>query len=100
MSAHEPSHHAAGIPLKAHVEDLRRRCEAVSRFQGGATDYQEELGILRNYTDEAGLSISKPPDELNRAPDDEGDRGQPRLLRSRTEHRDLRHPPRKHHPHG
>ena len=76
MSPHEPSHTVAGIPLKAHVEELRSRCEAISRIQGGATYYQEELGIFRNYAEEAGLSISKPPDELNRAPDEEGNEHQ------------------------
>lgn len=76
MSPHEPSHTAAGIPLKAHVEELRRRCEAVSRFQGGSTYYQEELRIFRDYADEAGLFIPEPPVELNRTPDEEGNEHQ------------------------
>jgi hypothetical protein len=76
MSSHEPSHTAAGIPLKTHVEELRRRCEAVSRLQGGSTYYAEELGIFRDYADEAGLIITTPPDELNRNPDEEGNEHQ------------------------
>jgi hypothetical protein len=76
MSSHEPSQHAAGIPLKTHVEELRRRCEAVSRLQGGSTYYAEELGIFRSYAAEAGLIITAPPDELNRTPDEEGNEHQ------------------------
>ena len=76
MSSHEPSHTAAGIPLKTHVEELRRRCEAVSRLQGGSTYYAEELGIFRKYADEAGLIIPSPPDELNQTPDEEGNEHQ------------------------
>ena len=48
MSHHEPSHTAAGIPLKAHVDELRRRCAAVARFQGGSTHYLEEAEALCN----------------------------------------------------
>jgi hypothetical protein len=69
MSPHEPSHSLAGIPLKAHVEELRRRCEAVARLQGGSTYIHEELGIFRAYTKERGLILQVPPTELNRAPD-------------------------------
>lgn len=76
MSSHEPSHLAAGIPLKAHVEELCRRCEAVSRLQGGSTYYAEELGIFRDYAHQAGLIIETPPDELNRIPDEEGNEHQ------------------------
>lgn len=76
MSPHEPSHAAAGIPLEAHVEELRRRCEAVARLQGGSTYHAEELGIFRDYADEAGFIIRLPPDELNRPPDEEGNEHQ------------------------
>lgn len=76
MSSHEPSQHAAGIPLKTHVEELRRRCEAVSRLQGGSTYYAEELGIFRDYAGEAGFIITTPPGELNRTPDEEGNEHQ------------------------
>lgn len=76
MSPHEPSHAAAGIPLKAHVKELRSRCEAVSRLQGGSTYYHEELGIFRSYAEESGLYLSEPPPELSRAPDDEGNEHQ------------------------
>jgi hypothetical protein len=76
MSPHEPSHAAAGIPLKAHVEELRSRCEAASRLQGGSTYYHEELGIFRIYAEETGLFLQSPPAELSRPPDDEGNEHQ------------------------
>lgn len=76
MSPHEPSRTSAGIPLEAHVEELRRRCEATSRFQGGTTHYYEELGIFRTYTGQAGLILALAPSELNRPPDDEGNEHQ------------------------
>ncbi len=76
MSPHEPSHAAAGIPLQAHVEELRRRCEAVARFQGGSTHYLEELGIFRRYAEEHALFLEDTPLELSRPPDDEGNEHQ------------------------
>jgi len=76
MSPYEPSHAAAGIPLKAHLEELRSRCEAASRLQGGSTYYHEELGIFRSYAAEAGLFLQSPPAELSHAPDDEGNEHQ------------------------
>ncbi|MCX6845906.1 MAG: hypothetical protein NTU84_04980 [Verrucomicrobia bacterium] len=76
MSFHEPSHAAAGIPLKAHVEELRSRCEAASRFQGGSTYFHEELGIFRAYLDEKGLYLKESPPELSRPPDEEGNEHQ------------------------
>ena len=76
MSAHEPSHAAAGIPLQALVAELRSRCEAASRFQGGSTYYHEELGIFRQYAEERHLFLLTPPDELSRAPDEEGNEHQ------------------------
>ena len=76
MSAHEPSHAVAGIPLKALVEELRSRCEAVARLQGGSTYYQEELGIFHGYAQESGLYLAEPPPKLSRTPDDEGNEHQ------------------------
>lgn len=76
MSAHEPSEPAAGVPLKAHVEELRSRCEAVSRLQGGSTYFHEELGIFRAYIEEVGLCLAGPPEELSSPPDDEGNEHQ------------------------
>lgn len=81
MSTHEPSSALAGIPLKTHVEELRRRCEAVSRLQGGATYYTEELGIFRDYASKAGLIIPSPPEELRPPPDEEGNEHQVWYLR-------------------
>ncbi|MCU0796504.1 MAG: hypothetical protein MUF31_11270 [Akkermansiaceae bacterium] len=76
MSTHEPSRAAAGIPLEAHVEKLRSRCEAASRFQGGSTYLHEELGIFLSYARECGLFLESPPPELSRPPDDEGNEHQ------------------------
>jgi hypothetical protein len=76
MSPHEPSLTAAEIPLKAHVEELRRRCEAVARLQGGSTYFHEELGIFRAYANEHRLLLQAAPDELNRTPDEEGNEHQ------------------------
>ena len=72
MSAHEPDDAAAGIPLEAHVAELRSRCEAVARVQGGSTHYLEELRIFRQYAAERGLFLARPPEALSRPPDDEG----------------------------
>ena len=76
MSPHEPSPAAAAIPLKAHTEELRSRCEAASRFQGGSTYFHEELGIFRAYLDEKGLYLKEPPTELSFPPDEEGNEHQ------------------------
>jgi len=76
VSPHEPSRSAAGIPLQAHVEELRRRCEAVARLQGGSTYYHEELGIFRSYAEESGLYLADEPADLSRPPDDEGNEHQ------------------------
>jgi len=77
MSSHESFGSTAGIPLEAHVEELRRRCEATARVQGGATSYWQEVRLFREYAGERGLGCL--PDqipELSRAPDDEGNEHQ------------------------
>jgi len=76
MCSHESSAAAAGIPLEALVADLRRRCEAVSRLQGGATYFHEELGIFLEVAGELGLFLDGPPPQLSRPPDDEGNEHQ------------------------
>ncbi len=76
MSAHEPDHAAERIPLQAHVAELRRRCEAVARVQGGPPYYLEEVRIFRDYAREAGLFLKQRPQELSRPPDDEGNEHQ------------------------
>lgn len=77
MSLHEPLGPAAGIPLETHVEELRRRCEAIARLQGCPTHYLEEVRLFRSYAAERGL-LRLPGDfpELNRPPDDEGNEHQ------------------------
>lgn len=77
MSAHEPFGTTAGIPLEAHVEELRRRCEAVACLQGGAASYWQEVRLFREYAAERGLGcLSDQIPELSRAPDDEGNEHQ------------------------
>ncbi|MBL9131095.1 MAG: hypothetical protein JNG86_07850 [Verrucomicrobiaceae bacterium] len=77
MSAHESFGTTAGIPLQTHVQELRGRCEATARLQGGATSYWQEIRIFREYAAERGLGClpSQIP-ELSRAPDDEGNEHQ------------------------
>lgn len=76
MSPYESSRVAAGIPLKAHVEELRSRCEAASRFQGGSTYYHAELAVFQRYAEEHGLLLTSAPPELSQAPADEGNEHQ------------------------
>ena len=76
MSAHESDVAAAGITLEAHVDELRGRCEATCRFQGGSTYHIEEVGIFRQYAKENGLFLATAPPELSRPPDDEGNEHQ------------------------
>lgn len=76
MSAHEPSHIAAGIPLQTLVAELRGCCEAVSCLQGGSTYFHEELGIFRRVAEDRGLFLKEPPSELSHIPDEEGNEHQ------------------------
>lgn len=77
MSVHEPFGTTAGIPLQAHVEELRRRREAVARVQGGSTHYLEDVRIFRVYAAERGIShLPNALPELSRLPDDEGNEHQ------------------------
>ncbi len=76
MSAHESSEPTPNIPLETSADELRRRCEAVARFQGGSTYFHEELGIFRSYAQEKGLDLTCPPPELSRPPDEEGNEHQ------------------------
>jgi hypothetical protein len=76
MSSYELSRPTAGIPLQAHVEELRCRCEAVACVQGGSTHYLEEIRIFRDYAGERGLFLQGTLEALNRLPDDEGNEHQ------------------------
>lgn len=76
MCSHEPDDAPAGIPLKAHVDELRRRCAAVARFQGGSTHYLEEVALFRAYAVEKALIFAQPPAELALPPSDEGNEHQ------------------------
>lgn len=76
MSAHELGNQTPRITLEASADELRRRCEAVARLQGGSTYYQEELGIFQNFAREENLYLPAPPPELSRPPDEEGNEHQ------------------------
>lgn len=77
MSSHESFGTTARVPLTAHVEELRRRCEATARVQGCATHYLEEVRIFRAYVAERGFThLPGALPELSRAPDDEGNEHQ------------------------
>jgi hypothetical protein len=77
MSSHESFGTTAGVPLTAHVEELRRRCEATARVQGCSTHYLEEVRIFRAYVAERGFTgLPSALPELTRAPDDEGNEHQ------------------------
>jgi hypothetical protein len=77
MSPDESGRPPAEIPLEIHLEELRRRCEAVARVQGGSTHYLEEIRIFREYAGERGLRYPPGlPDPLTRPPDDEGNEHQ------------------------
>ena len=76
MSSHEPFISPAGIPLQAHLAELRSRCEAVARLQGGAAYFHEELRIFLGYAEENHFFIEIAPAELDRPPDAEGNEHQ------------------------
>jgi len=76
MSSYELSNSTPRITLEASADELRSRCEAVARVQGGSTYYQEELGIFRDYAREKGLLLHAQPPELSRPPDEEGNEHQ------------------------
>ena len=76
MSIHESVRPTAGIPLQAHLEELRRRCEAIARLQGGYPSYIEEVSLFRRYAAERNLTLEHPLAELGRAPDEEGNEHQ------------------------
>jgi hypothetical protein len=76
MSTHELGQPTPRIALEACADELRRRCEAVARLQGGSTYYQEELGIFRDFAWEKNLYLRTTPPELSRTPDEEGNEHQ------------------------
>jgi hypothetical protein len=72
MSSHEPGRPTAGIPLQAHVQELRGRAAATARLQGGATDYWQEIRLFKEYAAEHQLGLRGHPAEIaNRQPDEE-----------------------------
>ena len=76
MSPHEPSRTPSRITLQALVAELRSRCEAITRFQGGSTYYHEELAIFRQVAEEQNLFLQEVPYQLTLSPDEEGNEHQ------------------------
>ena len=64
------------ITLKACVDELRRRCETISDFQGGDTYYEEDLQLFKQFCQEKDLYFEEIPEELNIEPDEEGNEHQ------------------------
>ena len=76
MLENEPNGTAAGIPLQAHLAELRRRREAAARLYDGSTYYREAYEIFRQYALEKNCFLTDPPEVINRTPDDEGNEHQ------------------------
>jgi hypothetical protein len=76
MSIYEPNDSAAGIPLEAHVAELRRRREAAARLYDGSTYFREECEIFNQYAREKDCYLARPPQVVDRPPDDEGNEHQ------------------------
>jgi hypothetical protein len=75
MSPDEFMRPITSIPLQAHVEELRRRCEAVAHLQGGYPSYLEQVSLFRRYATETRLAFHTPL-ELSRQADEEGNEHQ------------------------
>jgi hypothetical protein len=70
--------------LKALVDELRGRCEAICRIQGGPTYYGEEVAIFSEVAEERKLFLGNSGAELDRPPDDEGNEHQVWFIEDRT----------------
>ena len=60
------------LPLEACIETLCERLEAVGRFQGGHTHFQEEFRIFNEVANEPGWFLLTAPAELRLSPSREG----------------------------
>ena len=76
MLSHVDHENPERIPLEACVETLRGRIEAVGRFQGGHTHFQEELRIFNEVANEQGWFLSSARPELSFPPSDESNEHQ------------------------
>ena len=76
MISHVDHANPERIPLEACVETLRGRREAVGRFQGGHTHFQEDLRIFNEVANEQGWFLPTAPAELSLQPSDEGNEHQ------------------------
>jgi hypothetical protein len=76
MSFHVDHANPERIPLKACIETLRGRLEAVSRIQGGHTYHQEELRIFNEVAKDQGWFLPSALSELSLPPSDEGNEHQ------------------------
>lgn len=71
------------LSLQAHLEELRRRSEAVGNLQGGSTYFEEDLQIFNCYVGEQGFLLALGPRELTQLPSDEGNEHQVWYLEQR-----------------
>lgn len=66
MLTDEPNDTASGIPLKAHVAELRSRREAAARLYDGSTYFREECEIFKQYAREKNCYLAYPPEAIIR----------------------------------
>ncbi len=83
MSLHVEPTNFERFPLQAHLEELRRRREAVGNLQGGSTYFEEDLQIFTRYAGEKGFHLQLGPRELTQLPSDEGNEHQVWFLEKR-----------------
>ena len=76
MLPHEPNDTTAGIPLEAHLAELRRRREAAACLYDGSTYFREECEIFKQYAREKDCYLAHTPEVIDRPPDDEGNEHQ------------------------
>ena len=76
MSPHGNRSEDAGSSLPSLVAQLRNRCKAITRLQGGHPDHAEEVAIFRELASDAGHFLDEAPPELSTPPWDEGNEHQ------------------------
>jgi hypothetical protein len=76
MSPHVEPPDLERFTLGPLAEELRGRCEAVARLQGGHTHYEEERSLFLELAREKDLFLAEPPDTLSLPPSDEGNEHQ------------------------
>lgn len=84
MSSHVESADIERFPLKAHLEELRRRQASAIGIQGGPAYFEEDLQIFSHYAAESGILLADAPGELTTPPSDEGNEHQVWFVESRA----------------